>query len=242
METSCSLGTRIRSLRDHFGLRQDEFGAKIGLSGNRVSEIENDKGGTKASVVMAICRQFPLNPQWLLSGEGEMLKAMDEPVLPTKEDFSSRISTLEGQMQRFLKSNREPIENDMAKVPLFRSAVPAGFASPASNEIEEYLDMPASWAQGKKNIYALKVNGDSMIEIGIMPGDILLVEARGTARNSQVVVANINGEVTVKTLSIKSDGAISLMPENQRYPPLTITPEMDFRIQGVVLAAVRHYR
>jgi len=87
----------------------------------------------------------------------------------------------------------------------------------------------------------LKVNGDSMIEIGIMQGDILLVESRETARDSQVVVASINGEVTVKTLCISNGGTISLLPENHRYRPIAVTPEMDFRIQGVVLAAVRQY-
>ncbi|NTW69363.1 MAG: helix-turn-helix domain-containing protein [Chlorobiaceae bacterium] len=240
MEPACSLGTRIKSVRDHFGLRQEEFGERIGLSGNRISEIENDKGGTKASVLMAICSEFPLNPEWLLSGEGSMLKKPEESPFSPKE-FSRRIGMLEQQMQQYVINTIEPESPALAKVPLYSYAVPAGVPDAASNEIEEYLDMPASWAQGKKNIYALKVNGDSMIDIGIMPGDLLMVEARTTARDSQVVVACINGEVTVKTLCISNAGTISLIPENKRYAPIAITPDMDFRIQGVVLAAVRHY-
>ncbi|EAT58707.1 S24 family peptidase [Chlorobium ferrooxidans] len=240
MEQVCSLGTRIKSVRDHFGLRQEEFGEKIGLSGNRVSEIENDKGGTKASVLISICQEFPLNPEWLLSGEGSMLKKPEESGI-SPDEFSRRITLLEKQMQQFVINTIEPESPSLAKVPLYSSAVPAGMPDPASDEIEEYLDMPASWAQGKKNIYALKVNGDSMVDIGIMPGDLLMVEARTTARDGQVVVACINGEVTVKTLCISNTGTISLMPENKRYPPIAITADMDFRIQGVVMAAVRHY-
>jgi len=240
MEQACTLGTRIKTVRDHFGLRQEEFGEKIGLSGNRISEIENDKGGTNASVLIAVCREFPLNPEWLLSGEGSMLKKPEESTL-SPDEFSRRINLLEQQMQQFVINAIEPDSPALTKVPLFSYAIPAGIPDPASSEIEEYLDMPASWAQGKKNIYALKVNGDSMIDIGIMPGDILLVESRKTARDSQVVVGCINGEVTVKTLSINSEGTISLIPENKRYAPIAINPDMEFSIQGVVMAAVRHY-
>ncbi len=241
METVLSLGRRVRLLRDHFGLRQDEFGARAGISGNRVSEIENDKGGTTASVLMSLCREFPVNPEWVLSGRGMMLKGDPESALPAV-DFSVRINVLERQMHRVLEAetHREPGEA-IARVPLYIGAVPAGTPDMAAGEIEEYLDMPASWVRGKKNIYALKVNGDSMIDIGIMHGDTLLVEAREKAKHGQVVIASINGEVTVKTLSISGGGAVSLIPENPAYRPIAITPDMDFRILGIVLAALRHY-
>ncbi len=236
MESVHSLGGRIKTLRNHFGLRQDEFGSRIGISANRVSEIEHDKGGTKANVLISICREFPVHPEWLLSTTGEMLKQDDKTGQP-EGDFNMRLTMLEHQMQRVKIGDK----NTLARIPLYSNAVPAGIPDPATNEVEEYIDMPASWTLGKKNIYALKVTGDSMINIGIMPGDILLVEARETAKESQVVIANINGEVTVKTLCISHGGTVSLAPENSRYRPITITPDMDFRIQGVVLAAVRHY-
>ncbi len=243
MKKGNSLGARIRSVRNHFNLRQEEFGEKIGLSGNRVSEIELDKGGTTASVMMSISREFPVDPQWLLSGEGTMLKSAAEriPILP-EATISSRLNTLEEQVARYMNMivGSEPGEA-VTKVPLYSNAVPAGMPDAASNDVEEFLDMPASWTQGKKNVFALRVNGDSMIEVGIMPGDILLVEARQTAKDRQVVIASINGEVTVKTLCISSGGTISLAPENRRYRPIAITPDTDFRIQGIVLAAVRHY-
>jgi len=236
-----SLGRRIRAVRSHAGLRQDEFGAKIGISANRLSEIEHDKGGTNAVVLIAICKIFPVNPEWLLAGSGEMLKST-EPSVERKDDISDRLHTLERQMERFGGGGRgrTPLEN-LLRIPLYSSAVPAGMPDPATGDVEEYLDMPASWTRGKKNIYALKVNGDSMIDIGIMPGDTLLVEAGDNARDGQVVIASINAEVTVKTLCISPGGTVSLAPENRRYRPIAITPEMDFRIMGIVLAALRHY-
>lgn len=241
MESVHSLGKRIKTLRNHFGLRQEEFGLRIGISANRVSEIEHNKGGTNANVLISICREFPVHPEWLLSISGEMLKEEDKTG-KSESDVNVRLNMLEQQMQQ-VKIGNKPRKNSntLARIPLYSNAVPAGIPDPATNEVEEYIDMPASWTLGKKNIYALKVNGDSMINIGIMTGDILLVEARETAKESQVVIATINGEVTVKTLCISKGGIVSLAPENSRYHPITITPDMDFRIQGVVLAAVRHY-
>lgn len=241
METVLSLGRRVRLLRDHFELRQDEFGARVGISGNRVSEIENGKGGTTASVLMSLCREFPVNPEWVLSGRGMMLK--EEPRSePQPLDFGVRLKVLEGQMRRVLLAETDPDAGEsLARVPLYIGAVPAGTPDTAAGEIEEYLDMPASWIRGKKNIYALKVNGDSMKDIGIMHGDTLLVEAREKAKHGQVVIASINGEVTVKTLSISGGGSVSLVPENPAYRPIAISADMDFRILGIVLAAVRHY-
>ncbi|NTU97190.1 MAG: helix-turn-helix domain-containing protein [Chlorobiaceae bacterium] len=239
MENVHSLGHRIKTARKHFKLRQEEFGAKIGISANRVSEIENGKGGTNASVLIAMCREFPLDPQWLFSGKGKMLAVSDEKSQPGK-DIGSLLASLERQIARIgLKESDEP--GSVTKVPLYGYAVPAGIPDPATGEIEEYLDIPASWTQNRKNVYALKVNGDSMTGIGIMKGDILLVEAREKARDGQVVIASVNGEVTVKTLCVSNGGVVSLAPENSRYRPIVITPDMDFRIQGIVLAAVRHY-
>ena len=242
METVSSLGERIKAVRDHFELRQDEFGAKTGISGNRVSEIEHDKGGTNAVVLISICREFPVNPEWLLSGSGKMLKTEKESS-KSEADIDLRLRRLEKNMQRFMPGDKEMAKNNaVARIPLYSSSVPAGIPDTATSEVEEYLDMPASWTQGKKNIYALKVTGDSMVDIGIMPEDILLVEARETAKDGQVVIASINGEVTIKRLCISPGGTVSLAPENNRYRPIAITPDMDFRIQGTVLAAVRHYR
>ncbi|MCF8382440.1 MAG: helix-turn-helix domain-containing protein [Chlorobium sp.] len=243
METVLSLGQRVRLLRDHLELRQDEFGARVGISGNRISEIENGKGGTTASVLMSLCREFPVNPEWVLSGRGKMLKERLGST-PRAVDFGIRLNVLEEQMRRVLNAETDADpdpDQPLARVPLYMGAVPAGTPDMAAGEIEEYLDMPASWIRGKKNIYALKVNGDSMIDIGIMHGDTLLVEAREKAKHGQVVIASINGEVTVKTLSIGGGGAVSLVPENPAYRPIAITADMDFRILGIVLAAVRHY-
>jgi SOS-response transcriptional repressor LexA len=245
MHTTSSLGERIKNVRDRFGLKQEEFGNAVGISGNRISEIENDKGGTKAAVLISICREFKVAPEWLISGTGAMLKEQEPAVSPDTQkqhgtDFDARIDALERQMKLIrLEQNRE--NGPVIEIPLYSSAVVAGIPDLASCEIEEYLEIPASWSHGKKNLYAVKVHGDSMSGIGIMPGDKLLVAACNTAKDSQIVIASINGELTVKTLCIGKNGVVWLAPENRQYKPITITPDMDFRILGIVLASIRNY-
>ncbi|MWV54502.1 helix-turn-helix domain-containing protein [Chlorobium phaeovibrioides] len=241
MDTVSTLGMRIRRVRRHYGLRQEEFGKKIGISGNRVSEIENNKGGTSASVLEELCRSFPVSHEWLLTGNGSMLR--NKETGEESKGISERLTLLESRIGRIINvhenDDREP---SLISVPLYSSAVPAGMPAVAAEEVETYLDFPRSWTGGRKNVYALKVSGDSMMDIGIMPGDTLLVESRETARDGQVVIASLNSEVTVKTLCISDGGHVSLAPENRKYRPIPVTPESDFRIMGVVLAALRQYR
>ncbi|ABB23881.1 helix-turn-helix domain-containing protein [Pelodictyon luteolum] len=245
MHQPSALGERIRAVRRHYRETQEEFGEKIGISGNRVSELENGKGGTGAGVVQALCAAFSVRHQWVLSGKGEMLEKAEKS--RDENDLSHRLLLLEERVGRIMgtaTTDREETGEDEAvvQVPLYSSAVPAGMPAAAADEVECSVDFPRSWTKGKKNIYALTVSGDSMMDIGIMPGDTLLVEARETARDGQVVIASLNSEVTVKTLCISAGGAVALAPENRKYHPIPVPPDSDFRIMGVVLAAVRQYR
>ncbi|OPZ96160.1 MAG: LexA repressor [Planctomycetes bacterium ADurb.Bin412] len=72
-----------------------------------------------------------------------------------------------------------------------------------------------------------------MIDAGIHPGDILIVDRALEPKDRNVVIANINGELTVKRIRIKYK-KILLMPENENYPPLPIPADMDFQVWGVV--------
>ena len=237
-----SVGDRIRLVRHRFSLRQDAFGRKIGMSGNRISELENNKGGAGAGVLVAICREFPVNHEWMLTGEGPMLKAGAEPTRDVEErnELSRRVAELERQVRLVIRG-KDDEEPSLLKVPLFSSAVAAGVPGFASCDVEDTMEIPAAWSHGRKNLFAVKVQGESMLDAGIMPGDRLLVEATQTARDLQIVIASVNGELTVKKLNIARDGSVVLEPQNSAYDPIVITPEMDFRILGVVLAALRQY-
>jgi repressor LexA len=91
----------------------------------------------------------------------------------------------------------------------------------------------------KVGTYALRVDGDSMRDEGILDGDYVIVERRDTARNGERVVALLpNGESTLKTFFRESDGRIRLQPANPDFDPIIVK---DCRIQGVVIGVMRRY-
>jgi repressor LexA len=103
--------------------------------------------------------------------------------------------------------------------------------------VEETLAVPATlW--GDKQVFALRVRGNSMIDEGIHNGDYLIVQPRVVAENGQTVVAEIDGGVTVKKLFRESDGSIRLQPANPEMLPLVVRGEK-IRIIGVVTGVLR---
>lgn len=94
----------------------------------------------------------------------------------------------------------------------------------------------------RPNRFVLKVTGDSMIEAGILDGDMVVIEPASTARNGEIVVALIDHEeATLKTLKRNSDGSITLVPANKNLPPMRYAAER-VQIQGVVVGQLRSYR
>ena len=86
--------------------------------------------------------------------------------------------------------------------------------------------------------YLLKVQGDSMIDIGIFDGDLLAVRKSDTARHGDVVVARVDGEVTVKRLD-RSPKGVRLLAENSNYGPIEITSDREFFIEGHAVGVIR---
>ena len=119
------------------------------------------------------------------------------------------------------------------KRPLFLIPVSAGFPSPADSYIENQLDLNKLLIRHPAATFFVKVKGDSMIEAGIHSGDILIVDRALEATDKKVVIAVIDGELTVKRIRI-IEGRIFLLPENQDYSPTEITDEVSFEIWGVV--------
>ena len=123
-------------------------------------------------------------------------------------------------------------ENSLA-IPLYSSKVQAGFPSPADDYIERYLDLNAEFIKHPSATFLLRTIGDSMIDAGIFSGDLLIVDKSLEAVDGKIVIAAINGELTVKRLSRKQ-GRVQLLSANPRYKPIDITDEQDVVIWGVV--------
>ncbi len=124
------------------------------------------------------------------------------------------------------------------KLPLYGCSVRAGFPSPADDYIEMHLDLNSHLIHNPAATFFLKASGDSMINIGIADGDMLVVDRSLDATHGRIVIAAINGELTVKRLSIAGEQT-QLLPENDQYHPITITEDMDLVIWGVVIHNIR---
>lgn len=130
--------------------------------------------------------------------------------------------------------------SDASRQPLtlYATRVAAGFPSPADDYIEGQLDLHEHLIQHPAATFYVRVAGDSMTGAGIHPGDILVVDRAVDAINGKIVIAVVNGELTVKRLII-TDNQVTLMAENGAYPAIVITESMDFVIWGVVTGVVR---
>lgn len=118
-------------------------------------------------------------------------------------------------------------------LPLAGEAVAAGFPSPAEEYLEKSLDLNELVAPRPEATYFVRVSGDSMIGAGIHHDDILVVDRSLSPRPGNVVIACVEGEFTVKRLQ-RAGNNMELAPENPEYVPITLTPETDFTIWGVV--------
>lgn len=103
---------------------------------------------------------------------------------------------------------------------------------------DQTVEVPSSMIKGPFEHFALKVSGDSMVDIGIIDGDFVVIRKQTDAQNSDIVVAMVNNEATIKRL-FKKKNKIELHAENKKYKPIIIEPGIDFRIVGTLAGLVR---
>lgn len=116
--------------------------------------------------------------------------------------------------------------------------VEAGFPSAAEEELLDVMDFDEFLVPNKESSYILKVKGESMIDAGIRPGDMVIVEKKQSYKLGAIVIASVDGEYTMKYLRQK-DGKYFLEPANSKFTP--IYPKESFSIEAVVTGVVRKY-
>ena len=124
--------------------------------------------------------------------------------------------------------------------PLFTCGVSAGFPSPADEHIDRKLDLNELLIQHPAATFFVRVAGDSMQEAGINHGDILVVDRSLEAASGKIVIAIVNGELTVKRF-VQTATSCQLVAANPQYPPVAITTDTDFRVWGVVTSVIHQF-
>ena len=125
--------------------------------------------------------------------------------------------------------------------PLFGHTVPAGFPSPADDYVEDRLDLNQLLIHNKSATFFLRVKGDSMQGAGIHDGDIIVVDRSIEPTDRAVVVAVVDGELTIKRLILRNGNA-ELHAENPKYAPIRFKEGQELTIWGVVTSAVHQVK
>jgi repressor LexA len=116
--------------------------------------------------------------------------------------------------------------------------VQAGFPSPAEEELLDTITLDEFLIEKPESTFMVRVTGDSMIDAGIHPGDMVLVERDAAPRKNSIVIAQVDGEWTIKYL-VKDQQGVRLDPANSKYKP--IRPQNSLEIAGVVRSVIRKY-
>ena len=117
--------------------------------------------------------------------------------------------------------------------PMFLDSVSAGFPSPATDYMENKLDLNEYLVKHPAATFIVKASGPSMIEAGILSGDLLIVDRSLTPNNENIVIASVFGDLTVKKLR-KKGSALFLVSANNEYSSIEVKEEMECFIWGVV--------
>ena len=126
-------------------------------------------------------------------------------------------------------------------VPYIISKVSAGFPSPADDYIENNLNLDKLLIKNRPSTFLIRAGGDSMINIGIYDGDILIVDRSLDAKSKDIVIASIFGELTVKKLLLDIHGNPQLKSENELYSNIEIKNKEDLIIWGVVTSVIHQF-
>lgn len=138
--------------------------------------------------------------------------------------------------------SRADLSPEPLRLPLMGGAVAAGFPQPSDEFIEDWLDLNSLYVPDKETTFFIKVKGDSMRDAGIRPGDMLIVDRSRSAEHGDIVIAVLDGELTVKELAIQ-DAQVRLLPANPEYPVIEIRPHQQLYVWGIVMHSIhRHYR
>ena len=116
----------------------------------------------------------------------------------------------------------------------------AGYPIFSEENIEGTLKVDASLIKSSKKCFGLKVRGDSMVNAGILDGDLVMVQAQNDVNNGDIVVALLGDESTLKRF-YKNNRKLQLLPENKNFNPIDVSNREDFSVVGKVIGVYRGY-
>jgi DNA polymerase V len=132
-----------------------------------------------------------------------------------------------------------PTQPSELALPLFSTGVAAGFPSPADDYAAQSLDLNEHLIAHPSATYFLRADGESMRDIGIFSGDLLIVDYSLTPKHGDVVIAAVDGQLTCKILDWRRAALLSANPD---FPPIRLSEPGGLVVEGVVTASIRFHR
>jgi SOS-response transcriptional repressor LexA len=226
-------GERIKKFRERLGLSQSEFARRLNYSRAFIHQLEKGIRNPGLSVLQKISETFNVPLSELIGEKDKFVITEDD------ETILKRI------ISRLTKEEKEKVLKSiymLKKIPLREIPILGYVAAGEPLEIQDILEpidsitIPEDEAKGVS--FGLFVKGDSMKDLGIDDGDIILVNANSPVESGSLVIAIIDNMVTFKKLK-KENGKIFLVPANENYEPIELTPNMDIKLYKVIMAIKR---
>lgn len=165
---------------------------------------------------------------------GEATKAVRLPIRVADEILAAlAVEKQEIELGTTVQSIFKPEQKTKVKIPLYLNPVAAGFPAVTEDYIDENIDLNRHLVKHPETTFLVRVTGESMKDAGIHPNDMLIVDRSIEVNSGQVVIAVVNGELTVKRIR-KNQDKLWLMPENKDFQPIEIDEHTDLHIWGVV--------
>jgi DNA polymerase V len=130
-------------------------------------------------------------------------------------------------------------ETDL-ELPFVKEGISAGFPSPADDFLDTGIDLNKELIKNPSATFYGRVKGNSMQDLGIHNGDLLVIDKSLNPQNGKIAICFIDGEFTIKRIMIEQD-CIWLMPANKDYQPIKVTAENDFLVWGIVTNVIKYF-
>ena len=133
-----------------------------------------------------------------------------------------------------------PSTNTGINIPLFEGGVSAGFPSPAQDFSEHSIDLNLELIKNPASTFFTRVSGDSMKDLGISDGDLLVIDKSLTPKDGKIAVCFIDGEFTLKKIKLEKQ-TCWLVAANKNYEPIEVTEDNDFIVWGIVTFSIKNF-
>lgn len=239
------LGQRHQFARERIlKLQVTEYADRIGIRPVTVYSWESGRTAVPHEIIALLESQFFISSRWMLTGNGASSIIKDGETSVLAEGGLAALEYYTDKLQQEIKkmayAPAEPVKKEAKVIPLLRLAVSAGIPLAGSDEVEATITADELLDYDNSSIYALRVNGNSMRDAGICDGSTLIVDTSIKPKNGSIVVAKVDGELTVKRF-VKHKDSITLKAENPDFEDIRISSGMDWEIVAVVRRSVTSF-